>query len=60
LRRLEVRPGMTGLWQVTARDEPSFETSMQLDLKYIDEWNLLVDFKLLLQTIPAVCKGLGQ
>jgi exopolysaccharide biosynthesis polyprenyl glycosylphosphotransferase len=60
LRRLEVRPGMTGLWQVTARHEPSFETSMELDLKYIDGWDLLGDFKLLLQTIPAVCRGLGQ
>jgi exopolysaccharide biosynthesis polyprenyl glycosylphosphotransferase len=60
LRRLEVRPGMTGLWQVTARQEPAFETSMALDLRYIDGWNLLLDFKLLLQTIPAVCKGLGQ
>jgi exopolysaccharide biosynthesis polyprenyl glycosylphosphotransferase len=60
LRRLEVRPGMTGLWQVTARQEPAFETSMTLDLKYIDGWNLLLDFKLLLRTIPAVCRGLGQ
>jgi len=60
LRRLEVRPGMTGLWQVTARHEPSFETSIELDLKYIDEWNLWFDFDLLLRTIPAVCKGLGQ
>jgi exopolysaccharide biosynthesis polyprenyl glycosylphosphotransferase len=60
LRRLEVRPGMTGLWQVTARQEPAFEMSMALDLKYIDGWDLLVDLKLLLRTIPAVCKGLGQ
>lgn len=60
LRRLEVRPGMTGLWQVTARHEPLFETSMALDLKYIDGWDLLLDFKLLLRTIPAVCRGLGQ
>jgi lipopolysaccharide/colanic/teichoic acid biosynthesis glycosyltransferase len=60
LRRLEVRPGITGLWQVTARRDPGFETTMLLDLKYIDDWNLLLDFKLLLKTIPAVCKGLGQ
>jgi exopolysaccharide biosynthesis polyprenyl glycosylphosphotransferase len=60
LRRLEVRPGMTGLWQVTARQEPAFETSMALDLKYIDGWSLPLDFKLLLWTIPAVFKGLGQ
>jgi lipopolysaccharide/colanic/teichoic acid biosynthesis glycosyltransferase len=45
---------------VTARQEPAFETSMALDLKYIDGWDLLLDFKLLLRTIPAVCKGLGQ
>ena len=60
LRRLEVRPGMTGLWQVTARRDPGFETTMLLDLKYIDDWNVLLDFQLLLKTIPAVCKGLGQ
>lgn len=59
-QRLEVTPGITGLWQVTARENPSFETCMQLDVGYIRDWNLLLDFKILLQTIPAVLAGEGQ
>ena len=59
-QRLEVTPGITGLWQVTARENPSFETCMQLDLGYIRNWSLLLDFKILLQTIPAVLAGEGQ
>lgn len=59
-QRLEVMPGMTGLWQVTARDNPSFETCVQLDVGYIRHWSLLLDFKILLQTIPAVLAGKGQ
>ena len=59
-QRLEVIPGMTGLWQVTARENPSFETCMFLDVSYIRNWSLLLDFKILLQTIPAVLAGEGQ
>ena len=59
LRRLEVRPGLTGLWQVTARQDPSFETTMRLDRYYIDHWNLWLDAKVLLRTIPAVLRGDG-
>jgi exopolysaccharide biosynthesis polyprenyl glycosylphosphotransferase len=59
-RRLEVRPGITGLWQVKARRDPSFETNMALDLTYIENWSLLLDFKILLLTVPAVLKGTGQ
>jgi exopolysaccharide biosynthesis polyprenyl glycosylphosphotransferase len=59
-RRLEVRPGITGLWQVKARRDPSFETNMALDLAYIENWSLLLDFKILLLTAPAVLKGTGQ
>jgi lipopolysaccharide/colanic/teichoic acid biosynthesis glycosyltransferase len=51
--RLSVRPGMTGLWQVTARDNPSFDEWIRLDLEYMHRWNLLLDMKILLQT-PAV------
>jgi lipopolysaccharide/colanic/teichoic acid biosynthesis glycosyltransferase len=51
---------VTGLWQVQARQDPSFERSLALDLKYIDSWNFLADLKLILQTIPSVCKGQGQ
>ncbi|MGH9691183.1 MAG: sugar transferase [Candidatus Acidiferrales bacterium] len=59
LRRLEVKPGLTGLWQVTARRDPSFETSMKLDLEYIENWNLILDLKILSQTVPAVLRGSG-
>jgi lipopolysaccharide/colanic/teichoic acid biosynthesis glycosyltransferase len=59
-QRLEVVPGMTGLWQVTARENPSFDTCMVLDVAYIRHWSLLLDFKILLRTIPAVLAGKGQ
>jgi exopolysaccharide biosynthesis polyprenyl glycosylphosphotransferase len=60
LRRLDVKPGITGLWQVEARRNPSFETNMQLDLEYIDNWNLWMDLKILGRTLPAVFQGAGQ
>jgi lipopolysaccharide/colanic/teichoic acid biosynthesis glycosyltransferase len=58
--RLEVTPGITGLSQVTARRNPSFETCMLLDLAYIRDWSLWLDYKILLRTIPAVLAGEGQ
>ena len=60
LRRLDVRPGLTGLWQVTARRNPSFETNMALDLDYIENWNLWLDMKILLKTIPAILRAEGS
>jgi len=60
LRRLDVMPGMTGLWQVQARHESSWEANMNLDLEYIEHWTPWLDIKLILQTIPIVLKGLGQ
>jgi len=60
LRRLEVKPGLTGLWQVTARRDPSFEKNVALDLKYIDGWSLLLDLRVLFRTLPAVLRGEGQ
>jgi lipopolysaccharide/colanic/teichoic acid biosynthesis glycosyltransferase len=60
LRRLEVRPGITGLWQVTARKDPSFQTNMRLDLQYIEGWSVWLDLKILLKTLPAVIQGGGQ
>jgi exopolysaccharide biosynthesis polyprenyl glycosylphosphotransferase len=59
-RRLEVRPGITGLWQIMGRRDPSFERSMALDLEYIEKWSLALDFKILLKTLPAVLRGTGQ
>jgi lipopolysaccharide/colanic/teichoic acid biosynthesis glycosyltransferase len=59
LRRLDVTPGITGLWQVTARQDPSFERNMALDLQYIEEWSLALDLRILLKTIAVVLKGTG-
>jgi exopolysaccharide biosynthesis polyprenyl glycosylphosphotransferase len=59
LRRLDVKPGMTGLWQVTARRDPSFETNMKLDLEYIENWSLGLDLRILARTVPAVVRAEG-
>jgi exopolysaccharide biosynthesis polyprenyl glycosylphosphotransferase len=53
-RRLSVRPGITGLWQVSGRNQINFEEWMQLDLKYIDTWSLWLDLKILFRTVPVV------
>jgi exopolysaccharide biosynthesis polyprenyl glycosylphosphotransferase len=58
-RRFSVRPGITCLWQVNGRSSISFETWMQLDLQYIDQWSLWLDLKILARTVPAVLKGSG-
>jgi exopolysaccharide biosynthesis polyprenyl glycosylphosphotransferase len=58
-RRLEVKPGVTGLWQVTARRDPSFETNMKLDLQYIENWDLRLDLEILLRTFAAVARAEG-
>ena len=60
LRRLDVTPGMTGLWQVTSRQDPSFQTGMKLDVEYIHGWSLGMDFRILLKTAAAVLRGSGQ
>lgn len=53
-RRLDVKPGLTGLWQVTARKNPSFKLSMHLDLTYIENWTLLLDLRILLRTLRVL------
>jgi exopolysaccharide biosynthesis polyprenyl glycosylphosphotransferase len=60
-RRFSVKPGITCLWQINARDplSSSFEEWMQLDMDYIDHWSLWLDFKILARTIPAVLWGRG-
>jgi lipopolysaccharide/colanic/teichoic acid biosynthesis glycosyltransferase len=60
LRRLDVKPGVTGLWQVTARRDPSFDTNMVLDLEYIENWTLRLDLQILRKTMPAVLQGEGS
>jgi exopolysaccharide biosynthesis polyprenyl glycosylphosphotransferase len=58
-RRLDVAPGITGLWQVTAREDSSFSTNMALDLEYIENWSLRNDLAIVLKTVPAVLTGTG-
>jgi len=58
-RRLEVPPGMTGLWQVSGRSELSFEEMVRLDLFYIENWSVGFDISLMLRTIPAVLMPRG-
>lgn len=58
-RRLSVRPGMTGLWQVSGRSDTSFEEWVRLDLQYIDTWSLFLDIHILWRTYGAVIKGRG-
>jgi len=60
LRRLDVKPGVTGLWQVTARRDPSFETNIALDLEYIERWSLGLDARILLKTLPVVLRAEGN
>ena len=59
LKRLRVTPGLTGLWQVTARQDSSFARNMELDLEYIRNWSLWMDFRILCRTVVAVVKGSG-
>jgi exopolysaccharide biosynthesis polyprenyl glycosylphosphotransferase len=59
LRRLDVAPGITGLWQITARGDPSFERNMALDLEYIEKWSVWLDFRILLRTLAVVVRGNG-
>jgi lipopolysaccharide/colanic/teichoic acid biosynthesis glycosyltransferase len=58
-RRLSMRPGLTCLWVVEGRDTVDFETWMTLDMRYIDNWSLALDWKIILRTIPQVVIGRG-
>ena len=58
-RRLSMKPGITCLWQISGRNEVSFQDWMKLDLSYIDNWSLLLDLKILLKTVPVVLLGRG-
>jgi exopolysaccharide biosynthesis polyprenyl glycosylphosphotransferase len=58
-RRLRMRPGLTCLWAVSGRDAVDFETWMKMDMQYIDNWSLALDWKILLRTIPRVLTGRG-
>ncbi|MDH2428734.1 sugar transferase [Sphaerisporangium sp. TRM90804] len=58
-RRLVVRPGMTGLWQVNGRSDLSWEESVRLDLRYVENWSLTLDLQILWKTWSAVARGSG-
>jgi exopolysaccharide biosynthesis polyprenyl glycosylphosphotransferase len=60
LRRLDVTPGITGLWQIMARKDPSFEKALALDNQYIETWSFLSDMRILLKTIPSLINGAGS
>jgi exopolysaccharide biosynthesis polyprenyl glycosylphosphotransferase len=59
LRRLRVRPGMTGLWQISGRSDLSWEEAIRLDLYYVDNWSMLQDINILVRTVGAVARSTG-
>ena len=60
LRRLECRPGLTGLWQVSGRNRLSYRGMVELDLEYIRDWSPGLDLKILLRTVPVVVANTGR
>jgi len=60
LRRLDVMPGITGLWQVQGRQDPSFDSYISLDVTYIDNWSIWLDLKIIARTIGVVFAGTGS
>jgi exopolysaccharide biosynthesis polyprenyl glycosylphosphotransferase len=60
LRKLDVLPGITGLWQVESRSNPSFDRYISLDVQYVERWRLWMDLKILFKTIVVVFAGSGQ
>ena len=58
-RRLLVRPGLTGLWQVSGRSDLTWDESVRLDLRYVENWSLALDLQILWQTCHAVIRPRG-
>jgi exopolysaccharide biosynthesis polyprenyl glycosylphosphotransferase len=59
-RRLSMKPGMTGLWQIGARRHPEFDHWVKKDLEYIDRWSFWLDLKIIARTVPAMLAGQGR
>jgi lipopolysaccharide/colanic/teichoic acid biosynthesis glycosyltransferase len=59
MRRFSVKPGITGLWQVSGRSNTSFDHWISMDFRYIDQWSFWLDISILARTIPVVLKGSG-
>ncbi|HEX8497197.1 MAG TPA: sugar transferase, partial [Actinomycetales bacterium] len=58
-RRMRVKPGLTGLWQVSGRSDLTWEESVRLDLRYVDNWSVALDLQILWKTARAVLLGSG-
>lgn len=58
-KRLDMKPGITGLWQVSGRNRLTFEEMVKIDLYYIENWSLWLDLKIILLTLPAILRGDG-
>ena len=58
-KRLDMKPGITGLWQVSGRNRLPFEEMVRIDLYYIENWSLWLDLKIILLTLPAIFRGDG-
>ena len=56
-KRLDMKPGMTGLWQVSGRNRLSFDEMVRLDLFYIENWSLWLDLRIMLRTLPVLLRG---
>jgi lipopolysaccharide/colanic/teichoic acid biosynthesis glycosyltransferase len=59
-RRLSMKPGITGLWQVSARREAEFDRWVAIDLEYIDRWSLWLDIKIMARSVPAILAQQGR
>ncbi|TFE66569.1 sugar transferase [Methylacidiphilum caldifontis] len=59
-KRLDVKPGLTSLWAIEARNDPNFDRAIELDCKYIEEWSPWRDLKIIFKTIPVVFRGEGK
>ncbi|WP_104666303.1 sugar transferase [Ensifer adhaerens] len=57
---LQSRPGLTGLWQISGRNDVSYATRIAFDTQYVQNWSLLSDFSIVVKTIPAVCLSRGS
>jgi lipopolysaccharide/colanic/teichoic acid biosynthesis glycosyltransferase len=60
LKRISVKPGITGLWQVTLRQDNNFDRWVEKDIEYIENWSLLLDIKILLKTMAEVFSMTGE
>jgi lipopolysaccharide/colanic/teichoic acid biosynthesis glycosyltransferase len=60
LDRLQVKPGITGLWQVSGRNRLTYRQMCELDIQYVRQWSLWLDLKILLKTIPVVVLNSGR